>query len=159
MARLILLAVLLTGCTHRVIQHQGIPRDAAASTWCDGTDGTVRSALDANLFRVLPDGTVSSVPALAEILVHEAVHREQLEARRHDGICHKVLTWTALLAMEVEAYCAGFAMALQLGRNPVEVGQRYAQALAHQFRSLNDWALIAHVWQYGCPQYALVWEP
>lgn len=160
---LALLASSCWGCAGGFIQapRAGLDADAIATTFCDDS-GQVRTAIDASLFQILPDGTVAAPSALQEVLVHEQVHRAQLEGRRvQAGHCPPPMTWEQLLQDEVQAYCVSFDYALKREVPAERVGAIYAKDLEGQFHQAYPDArsVISARWQLLCPQHALVWEP
>jgi hypothetical protein len=161
----LLLGTTCMACHPRVVNYSGMPRATVGFTYCDPTTGLIRSALDAELFLVDSVGDVQALTTLPEILVHEAVHRSQLEARRTSpNKCPGDFSWLELVDAEIAGYCAGYAVALARGAYPVEVGRRYALAFIRQFQPvfLFASAVVQYVgprWDAACPGKPLNWPP
>lgn len=159
----ILLASTCTACS-RVVNYSGMPPATAGFTYCDRQTGRIRSALDADLFRVDSAGDVQALTSLPDVLVHEAVHRQQLESRRPGpNQCPPDYGWTDLVDAEIAGYCAGYAMAVQRGAYPQEVGHWTAQAFVRQFGRVFLFPLAVQQyvnprWNAACPGKPLYWD-
>lgn len=148
------------GCA--TARYDGMPYDAAGMTYCDAVTGRIRSVIDAQLLLVDSAGGIHTIPALAEILVHERVHRIQLEARRPSpGACPKAYRVPELVQSELEAHCAGYGMAITEGMNPDSVAHRYAKVLEHhlgKFLASPVREFLAERWPAVCPGRPLAWD-
>lgn len=149
------------GCAGRAMHFDGMPGNAAAMTYCDN-DGNVRTVMDAQLLEVDSLGRLRTHFALGEILIHEAVHRGQLNARRPKAsVCPPELTMLELVGVELEAYCAQYQWAMAHGAQSFEVGSRIFRSLRDRFGPVwgKDFQMyFAPRWAQACPGYALAWD-